>query len=118
MKGLMEYWEVFAWAIAGIAGYFGASKIRKTTAFENMQKSYDLFTEHQKQKLSQLKDEVSEIKKENLEHRKNIMKLQEDGVKLHKEISELTKKNADLKIVCNKLKLENDKLKENIRWKD
>ena len=115
MKTLIEYWEIIAGAIAGIAGYFGASKIRKTTAFENMQKSYDLFTSHQKEQLSLLKDEVKEIKTENVEHRKNIVKLQEDSVNLHKEISELTKKNAALKVVCNNLKIENEKLKENIK---
>ena len=115
MKGIIEYWEIFAGAVAGVAGYFGASKIRKTTAFQNMQTSYELFTEHQKQQLSLLKDEIKEIKVENIEHRKAIVRLQEDNVKLHKEISELTKKNAALKVVCNKLKIENEKLKKNIK---
>ena len=111
MDKLFEYWEFIVAAITGIVGFFSGSKMRKADALQNMQKSYDLFTEHQTEQLKLIRDEMSTLKKENSELRNDVRQLQKDNTQLHKEISLLTKENSRLILLCEDLKKENSQLK-------
>ncbi len=111
MDKILEYWEVLAAAGTGMIGFFSGSKMRKADALQNMQNSYDLFTKHQTEQLSLIREEMSTLKKENSELRNDVRQLQKDNTLLHKEISLLTKENSRLILLCEDLKKENRQLK-------